>query len=240
MFFRRKKQPDADQSVLTEALRSLEDLIAETPETTNTDTGQKAIATEPHEANNGNQSDHEGRLDYPQHSDVAEEDQIPEVNEDQIPEVNEDQMPDVTENRVPEVNENQMQDFTEDQAPEITGNQVPEADEDRTLHVTEDQVPNITSDDDVPVLTNVAYMPIPRVTAGDTATAPQSASIDSAHQTIAKQLINAVEDRLDPSGEPLDPALTQDLQDAVSASLEEWSVRTQEILLKRFTPPTKK
>ena len=176
MFFRRKKQPDTDQTVLTETLRSLEDLIAETPEPTPTDTGQTAVAAEPNEASNQPDPDREGRLDYPGHSDVTEE----------------------------------------------------------------DQMPDITVDDDVPALTNVVYMPIPRVIAADTTAAPRSSSIDTAHQTIAKELVTAVEDRLDTNGQPLNPDLAQDLQNAVSASLEDWSIRTQEILLKRFTPPTKK
>lgn len=192
MFFRRKKQPDMDQSVLTETLRSLEDLIAETPEPTPTDTGQTAIASEPPKASDKDHPDRENKPDDPRHSNVTEANQTPDIKADQMPDI------------------------------------------------TEDEVSHIAVDDDVPVLTNVVYMPVPRVTAGEMTAVLRSASIDSAHQTIAKELINAVEDRLDTDGEPLDPALTQDLQDAVSASLEDWSIRTQEILLKRFTPPTKK
>ncbi len=176
MFFRRKKQPDTDQTVLTETLRSLEDLIAETPEPSPTNTGQTAGVAEPSEASKKTHPHREGRPDYPGHFDVT----------------------------------------------------------------AADQVPDVTVIDDVPVLTNVVYMPIPRVTAADTTAAPQSSSIDTAHQTIAKELVNAVEGRLDTNSQPLDPDLTQDLQDAVSASLEDWSIRTQEILLKRFTPPAKK
>ena len=44
MFFRRKKQPDTDQTVLTETLRSLEDLIAETSKPAAADTGQETAA----------------------------------------------------------------------------------------------------------------------------------------------------------------------------------------------------
>jgi hypothetical protein len=176
MLFRRKKQPDTDKRELTEALRSLEDLIAESPDPTSSKPSRKTVANEPGEAGKKTVPERKRRPDYPAQSDATEQ----------------------------------------------------------------DHVPDISVDDDVPLLTKVAYMPIPRVTAGDKTAARRSTSIDTAHQTIAKELVNTVEHRLDTDGQPLDPDLTRDLQDAVSASLEDWSIRTQEILLKRFTPPTKK
>lgn len=174
MFFRRKKQPDTDQTVLTETLRSLEDLIAETSEPAATDTGHDAVAGEPQPASRTTDPHPEEGADDPEPSGVTAAPQTPEV----------------------------------------------------------------AIDDDVPVLTKVVFMPVPRVTVGDTAALHRSSSIDNAQHTIATELVNSVEQRLDTNGQSLDPGLTQELQDAVSASLEDWSVRTQEILLKRITPPT--
>ncbi len=176
MFFRRKKQPDADQTVLTETLRSLEDLIAETPEPVPADSVQQSTACALPEAGDENHQAREDGPATPQGSDVT----------------------------------------------------------------AENQMPDNTFDDEVPLLTNVVYMPIPRVTPTATTFATPSSSIDSAQRTIAQTLVHTVENSLDTNGQPLDPELAQDLQDAVSASLEDWSTRTQEILLKRFSPPTKK
>ncbi len=173
MFFRRKKQPDTDQTVLTETLRSLEDLIAEPPEPAAAGNGEAPVAS----------ASRESGADYDSHGGAAPE--------------------------------------------------IPPGDSDLTADVPPVEV---TTDQDLPVLTEVVFMPIPRVQTASPAIARASTAIDTAQQTIAKQLIHAVEDRLDTGDRPLDPELTQDLQQAVSASLEDWSLRTQEILLRRFTP----
>lgn len=176
MFFRRKKQSETDQTVLTETLRSLEDLIAETPDPAVTDTDGDAVEGERQEERKGTDPQSEEDFDEPESAGV----------------------------------------------------------------IGSPHTQDIAIDDDVPLLTKVVFMPVPRVDVVGAAASRSSSPTDTAQQTIAKELINSVEQCLDSGGRSLDPGLTEELRDAVSASLEDWSVRTQEILLKRFTPPTEK
>ncbi len=184
MFFRRTKKPTTDETVLTETLRALQDLIsdpqvspppqdAETP-TTVTDT-ETAMPAEPAQRGSGGDGG--------------------------------------------------------DTAVSSPALQSPHPDADSMVSA-------LQQDDAIPVLNNVVFMPIPRAPATRSAAASSVDEQTSAQKTIADKLISDVEERLDEQGDPIDPRLLEELRNALASSLEDWSLRTQEIILSKLSPKT--
>ncbi len=182
MFFRRTKKPGTDESVLTETLRSLQDLIedpqatsqAQHPETSAPNAGTEATAASPASPRSLHTDTH-GIPVSPTASAATQ----PEPAQSAF-------------------------------APE--------------------------NEDVVPVLNNVVYMPIPRSPVMNSTITPSPDEQNSAHDTVARELVAAVEESLNKQGDSIDPRLVEELRNAVAASLEDWSLRTQEMILSKLSP----
>ena len=183
MFFRRKKQPASDQTVLTETLRSLQDLIDESEAVTPAENSEKSS-----ESKETKPTTDQEPGDHPDHVAVEGATTVP----------------------------------ADTPAP---------SDEAEPTSM-------VIGNDDIPVLTNVVYMPIPRSSATNKA-ANTSGLTEPAKRVISDKIMNSLETRLDNTGQSLDAELSKELRAAVTASLEDWSTRTQEILLKQIRQDSK-